>query len=265
MFIDVHTHILPYVDDGSDTWETSLELLRQGEKEGVVAAIATPHVLSEADYKYEADIITKFNELKQRANDAKLKIQLFLGCEIYVQPDMTLEHKISTINHNGKYFLVEFPMTSIPRFVAEKFFDFIVDEKVPIVAHPERNIGFMNRPNLAFEFVQRGALMQVNSPSIIGKHGNKAQQLAFQFIENDLVHFVGSDCHNPNHRSMALKEAYNIVYNQWGKEKADLLFYENAKNMINGQDIHFFEPVPIGEEKKSIWQRLAYFTKKKIA
>ena len=187
MLIDIHTHIIPYIDDGADNWEQSLELLKQGERDGIVAAVATPHVLSENDYRIENAIISKFSELKQRANNNHFKMKLYLGSEIYVQPDMTLDHQISTINNNNKYFLVEFPMTSIPRFVADKFFDFIVDDKIPIIAHPERNLGFQNKTILAFEFVQRGALMQINACSLLGKHGERAKALAFRLISNDLV------------------------------------------------------------------------------
>ncbi len=255
--IDIHTHIIPYVDDGADDWNTALELLRQGEEDGIKAAVATPHVLSEADYKYEEKIIENFKELRKRAVDEGLKIKLFLGCEIYVQPDMRLEHTISTLNQTGKYFLTEFPMNSIPRFVADKFFELIVDDKVPIIAHPERNIGFMTKPFLAYEFVQRGALMQINAPSLLGKHGEKARHLAFTLIEHNLVHFIGSDCHRPNHRSMGLQEAYRVIEENWGKETAQRICMDNARLMLKGNSIEIPEPIPIEEQKKpTFWKRV---------
>lgn len=260
MFIDIHTHIIPYVDDGATSWEHSIELLKQGEKDGIVAAIATPHILSENDYKIEKDIISKFGELKKLAKDKGLKMKLFLGSEIYVQPDMTLTHQISTINNNNKYFLVEFPMTSIPRFVAEKFFSFIVDDKIPVIAHPERNIGFQKKPNLAYEFVQRGALLQINARSISGKHGERARLVAHKLISNNLAHFVASDCHDPNRRSMTLKESFDIAAKNWGSSMAKLLFFENPKLLINGQKIEPLEPSPIvSESKRSFIQKLFGF------
>ena len=262
MLIDIHTHIIPYIDDGAENWEQSLELLANGEKEGIIAAVATPHILSENDYQIEKDIISRFAELKQKAKDHNLKMKLFLGSEIYVQPDMTLDHQISTINNNKRYFLVEFPMTSIPRFVAEKFFHFIVDEKIPIIAHPERNIGFYNKSMLAYEFVQRGALMQINALSLIGKHGERAKSIAFKFISHNLVHFIASDCHNPKHRSMSLIESYEVVLKNWGENIAKMLFYENPQKVINGQRIEPLEPIPFKEERKeSFWQKLKNFNK----
>lgn len=264
MLIDIHAHIIPYIDDGADDWEESLELLTQGEKEGITAVVATPHILSENDYLIEKEIISKFLELKQKAKAQHLKMKLYLGSEIYVQPDMTLNHKISTINNTEKYFLVEFPMNNIPRFVADKFFNFIVDEKIPIIAHPERNIGFQNNPILAYEFVQRGALMQINANSLLGKHGDRAKSLAFKLISNDLAHIIASDCHNPNHRSMSLIESYKIVEKNWGKYIAKLLFFVNPQYVIKGQKIESWEPQPVGDEsQKSLFKKLIFFKNKR--
>lgn len=260
MLIDIHTHILPYVDDGADSWDVSLGLLKQGEAEGIMAAVATPHILNSNDYKLEEKIITTFDELKQRANDANIKMDLFLGSEIYVQPDMALDNPISTINNNKKYFLVEFPMTSIPQFVAEKFFNFILEDKIPIIAHPERYSAFHNKPMLAYEFVQRGALMQINALSLLGKHGERAKSTAFKFVANNLAHFVASDCHELNHRTMSLANVYELVLKTWGKERAELLFYKNPQKIINGEKVELLEPLPFeAKTKKPLWKRLKIF------
>ncbi len=260
MIVDIHTHILPYVDDGAENWDVSLELLEQAESQGVVAMVATPHILSENDYRVEDDIISKYRELKKRAKENNLKIKLYLGCEIYAQPDMTLDHKISTYNNNKKYFLVEFPMTSIPRFVAEKFFNFILSGKIPIIAHPERNAGFVNKPSLAYEFVQRGALLQVNALSILGKHGSKSKALAYQLISHNLVHFVASDTHDPEKRSVRMAECYNLVVGQWGLDRAKSLFYENPAKAIKGVKIVSPEPILLQDEQKQpFWKKMKLF------
>jgi len=248
MFIDIHTHILPYIDDGADSWEHSLKMLRQGESSGIVAAVATPHILSENDYRVEAEVKQRFQELKKKAKKNNINMDLFLGSEIYVQPEMTLNHQISTINDNKKYFLVEFPMTSIPKFAADIFFNFIVDEKIPIIAHPERNLGFQNKSFLAFEFVQRGALMQINARSLLGRQGESARSLAFNLISHNLAHFIASDCHDPRHRIMELNRSYNIVLKNWGAERAKMLFYKNPYKAIQGEKIEILDPLPIKKE-----------------
>ena len=118
--IDIHSHILPYTDDGAENWENSLTMLKNAEAEGIRTIVATPHVLSEHHFKEEDEIIKKHLQLKKNVKAEGLKIEILLGCEIYSQPDTSLNHKIATLNSNGTYFLIEFPMNSIPQFVPGK-------------------------------------------------------------------------------------------------------------------------------------------------
>ncbi|MFZ5518150.1 MAG: tyrosine-protein phosphatase [Candidatus Zhuqueibacterota bacterium] len=260
--IDIHSHILPFIDDGSENWESSLSMLQNGEKEGIVAIVATPHVLSQTDFKSEQKIIDAYLELQRRAVQAGLKIKIYLGCEIYAQHDTSLNYQIATLNNNKKYFLMEFPMSSIPRFVPEMFFKFIVNEKIPIVAHPERNLGFQMKPMLVYDYVQRGALMQINEGSLRGKYGQHAQMLAVKMIENNLAHFIASDGHKPDGRTVTLLQSYEAVAKNFGKDKAELLFCLNPKKAINGEPIINDNPLPIESElKPKFWQKFKWFKK----
>jgi len=264
--VDIHSHILPNIDDGADDWDSSLEMLNNAEAEGIIAIVATPHILHNNDFKMEPKIINTYKELCDRAKYAGLKIKIFLGCEIYAQPDTTLKHRIATINDNKKYFLIEFPMNSIPMFVPEQFFDFVVNEHIPIVAHPERNIGFQKRPQLVYEYVQRGALMQINEGSLRGRYGEMAKNLAFKMIDNNLAHFVASDGHKPNNRTVTLAESFKIVEDDFGKEIADFLFYRNPIKAIQGEAINILTPLPIESDlKPKFWQRLRIFKRRKFS
>lgn len=259
-FIDIHSHILPYIDDGAENWDDALTMLKKAEAEGIIAIVATPHILHPNDFKIEPKIVNTYQELRQRAKQAGLKMKIFLGCEIYSQPDISLDHQISTINNNQKYFLIEFPMNMIPRFVPEQLFNFIVNEKIPIIAHPERNLGFQKRPQLVFEYVQRGALMQINEGSLRGRYGEMAKLLAFKMIENNLAHFVASDGHKPNSRTVTLAETYAIITEKYGQPLADLLFYSNPIRAIKGEPIHSNNATPIeGSLKPGFWQKLKFF------
>jgi protein-tyrosine phosphatase len=261
--VDIHSHILPYIDDGADNWDNSLTMLKNAEKEGIIAIVATPHILHNNDHKLEPKIISTYSELCQRTEDAGLKIKIYLGCEIYAQPDTSIDYQIATFNNNKKYFLIEFPMNSIPQFVPEQFFNFIVNEKIPIVAHPERNLGFQKRPQLIYEYVQRGALMQINEGSMRGRYGEMAKLLAFKMIENNLAHFVASDGHKPNSRTVTLSESYNLILEKFGKQAANRLFADNPIKAIKGEPILIGAPVQIdGELKPSFWKRLKLFKKR---
>ncbi len=248
--IDIHSHVLPKIDDGPQTWEDSLAMLQQAEQDGIKEVAITHHILSNLAYEREGEIITKFQELKERITIEKLKIKVHLGAEIYAQPDMELSHRISTYNNNKKYFLVEFPMQGIPRFVAERFFDIIMNDMVPIIAHPERNMGVIRNPQRAFEFAQRGALLQMNANSILGRHGKPVKETAEMLLNSNLIHFVASDAHNTRGRPLKLRAAWEAVAEGWGEERARLLFEINPRKAILGEEIVPPEPNPIESLKK---------------
>ncbi len=255
--IDIHSHILPYTDDGAETWENSLTMIKNAEAEGIRAIVATPHVLSEHHFNEEEEIIKKFVQLKKKIKEEGIKVEIVLACEIYAQPDTSLDHKIATFNSNGIYFLIEFPMNSIPKFAPEKLFDFAMEEKVPIVAHPERNSGFQTRPDFIYEYVQRGSLMQINQGSLLGRFGERAKTLAFKMVENNLAHFIASDGHKTDTRTVTLIKSYHLIAEKYGKNIADRLFYENPLKAIKGEKIKTDEPLPIERElKKGFWEKV---------
>ncbi len=254
--IDIHSHVLPQIDDGSASWEETMAMLAQAEDDGVKEVAVTHHILSNMDYEREEEIIAKFKELQERIAIEKLDIKIHLGAEIYAQADMELYHTISTYNDNKKYFLVEFPMQGIPRFVADRFFELVTRGMVPVVAHPERNMGFVRKPDRAFEFVQRGALLQMNAGSILGRHGTPVKETAMILLNANLIHFVGSDGHNTRRRPLQLSAAYDAVADGWGIERADVLFKDNAVKLLAGEMIVAPEPQPVQPLKKGFLGKL---------
>lgn len=243
--IDIHSHVLPKIDDGPNTWEDTMAMLYQAEEDGISEVAITHHILSNIAYEREEEIIVKYKELQERIAFEKLNIKIHLGSEIYVQPDMELTHTISTYNNNRKYFLVEFPMQGVPQFVADRFFDIVLEGMVPIIAHPERNLGIIRNPQRAFEFVQRGALLQMNAGSIIGRHGEPVKDTALMLLNSNLIHFVGSDGHNARGRPLKLRAAWDAVAEGWGEQQARLLFEQNPRKAIIGEEIIPPEPTPV--------------------
>jgi protein-tyrosine phosphatase len=222
--IDLHSHLLPGIDDGSQDWEESLEMARQAVADGTTEILISHHILDNTHYKFEAAILEKFEELQRLLLAEKIKLKLHLACEIFYQPDMELNHKISTFNNNGRYFLVEFPMQGIPRGVDDVFFQLILDGVTPVIAHPERNVGFLKNPNRAYEFAQRGALFQMNAGSLKGKYGEGVAALATALMNSRLIHFFGSDGHNTRSRKVCMGEDYKQVRDLWGDRVATRIF-----------------------------------------
>jgi len=241
--IDIHAHIIPQVDDGPGSIETSLEMLQTGAEDGIKAVVATPHILSNLEFAREKEIVKKFLELKRSAAEKNIPVQLYLGSEIYIEPNLDLGHRIATLGNNGRYFLVEFPMQGIPVFAAERFFEMMVEGKTPIIAHPERNAGILADPMKAYEFVRRGALLQVNAGSLTGRFGNRVREVAIRLLEARLVHFVATDAHDTNSRPLVLSKAYQVVAERMGKGYADDLFHNNQVKILRGERLEPPEPI----------------------
>jgi protein-tyrosine phosphatase len=257
--IDIHSHLLPRIDDGPATWDQTMAMVHQAIEDGIKEIAITHHILGNIDYEREDDIISKYNELKQRIEKDNLPLKVHLGSEIYSQPDMELSHTISTYNNNRKYFLVEFPMQGIPRFASEKFFETIADGLTPIIAHPERNTGIIRNPERAYEFVQRGALLQLNAGSITGRHGSHVRDTAEILMHSNLFHLIGSDAHNTTRRPVRLSSALEVIVEGWGTERANLMFKDNPRKVLDGEKISPPEPTTPKPLKRSFVKKLKRF------
>lgn len=233
-----------------------MAMLHQAEEDGITEVAITHHILSNMDYEREPEIIAKFEELQKRIELEKIDMKVHLGAEIYSQPDMELNHTISTYNDNKKYFLVEFPMQGIPRFISEYFFEIITKGMIPIIAHPERNMGIVRNPERAYEFVQRGCLLQMNAGSIIGRHGEPVRDTATILLNSNLIHFVGSDGHNTRRRPLKLRDAMQTISEGWGEQRARALFYDNSRKILSGEPFSPPEPMPVQSLQKGLWSRL---------
>ncbi|MBN1481867.1 capsular biosynthesis protein [candidate division KSB1 bacterium] len=241
-FIDTHNHIIPYVDDGAEDWDMALSMLRDAEADGIVQVVATPHVLSDSDLNEEKKYITRFDELKKRAEDAGIQVKLHLGSELYIQPYYDFKRRMATLAQNGRYFLIEFPMSMIPGSIEARFFELFPTKYTPIIAHPERNGSIINKPSKVRYFVDNGALLQVTAGSLLGVFGNQVKATAEQLMNTNVVHIIASDAHDLDRRALKLGKAYDYVCKKWGPDRADMLFYANPQKVLNGEDINIGEP-----------------------
>jgi protein-tyrosine phosphatase len=240
--IDTHNHIIPYVDDGAKDWDMALAMLKEGEADGISELVATPHVLSESDLLNDDKFVSRFNELKQRAEDAGIKIKLHLGSELYVQPYFDYSRRMGTLANNGRYFLIEFPMSMIPGSIEARFFTLFPSNFKPIIAHPERNGTILSKPQKAIEFVKNGAMLQVTAGSLMGVFGSQVKAVAEQLMNSNSVHIIATDAHDVSKRTLTLRKTYEYVSRKWGAEKAELLFSINPAKVIKGEPIDIVEP-----------------------
>ncbi len=228
--IDLHTHILPFIDDGSESLEQSLSMVEAEVNAGVTDIVLTPHYR----FKYspeKSEILSGFNQLKQAVEQRGLKVNLYLGQEIYADKNikkLLSEDKVFTIN-GTKYILVEFSLDykcDIPETVYElKRLGYN-----PIVAHIERY--FYADIHTLIEVKNYGGLVQVNASSIVGKHKRSYLKLIKQAFKYGLIDIVASDIHSFRQNEMA--KCYKKVSKKFGERVAEIVFIENAKKILKG-------------------------------
>ena len=228
--IDIHTHILPEVDDGSASLECSLAMLNESVKQGATDIILTPHYRKE--YKLSAkELKERFSKFKDQIDKSGLNVNLYLGQEVFIEKDyktLLQNNEFLPIN-DGKHILIEFDY-DIKRDVTEVVYEFVRMGYVPIVAHVER---YQNYDHfLASEFKELGGLIQVNAESLVGKQKRIFGKKVKRLLKDDLVDFIASDVHFS--RENYLGKAHSYIAKKFGKERAKQIFIENAKKIIEG-------------------------------
>ncbi len=238
--IDIHTHILPGVDDGAKTMEDSILMIEQAIDAGVEVICATPHILDEVTPALEEKINHTFRLLHSQVDERKLKIKLILGSEIYVRQDMVSLGRFDffSLNQTGKYVLMELPLGQLPKGVDRLIYGLRLEGITPIIAHPERSLIEKNQLEDVQSLIRQGAMMQINAGSLSGYYGKLPRKTAELLLKQNLVHFMASDAHNPSHCSIAvLPQAFNKVSALVGKRKAEELVRHNPRQILKGEKI----------------------------
>lgn len=236
--IDVHCHILPGVDDGPSDFEESIEMCRVASADGVKKIIATPHSNPSVYDSGTVKIIELTGELNVRLREAGIPLSIQAGCEAHATPDLIARLKNSealTLDGLGRYVLVEFPFENMPL----NWDLFLLSLKnagyMPIMAHPERNVWFLNRPEALFDAVDKGImLVQITAVSVTGELGPAIKGFSAALLERNLVHVVASDGHSASYRPPVLSGARKAAAEIIGAERAEPLFTGNAEAIAQG-------------------------------
>jgi len=250
LLIDIHSHILPGIDDGAKTEEESLKMARAAVAEGIHTIIATPHHKNGHFNNEGSTIYLQVEILRQLFAQHDIPLTLLPGQETRIYGEMVeglQTGEILSLNET-KYVHVEFPFREVPRYAEQLFYDLQLEGYVPIIVHPERNSELQEHPNKLYDFVRKGVLTQVTAASMIGKFGKDAQKFTHQLIDANLTHFIASDAHNTTTRGFCMAEAHQELGQKYGNE-AFYLFMENGQLLIEGKNVNKLEPQPIKKKK----------------
>ncbi len=244
--IDIHTHILPCVDDGASDIETSLEMADIAFKNGVTAIVATSH--SNAFFhngRFRTDIYRNaLHTLRRELERIGNPIKIYSGMEVFADFDTARflnEKQLFTIN-GSRYLLVEFSFRGSKTEVTRILSDILEMGFTPVIAHPERYIFAQNSPRILNIWHEMGCIFQINKGSLFGCFGRDSESLAFELLSRGFAHAVASDAHSSISRTTNLKDAYEFVSDEFGSDAAYALFYDNPRLIISGERINRTRP-----------------------
>ncbi|WP_066248462.1 tyrosine-protein phosphatase [Neobacillus drentensis] len=250
--IDLHCHILPDVDDGARDLSESIKMAQKAVEQGIHTIVATPHHLNNRYENPKQTIIDRVRELNKVLLEEKIELNVLPGQETRIYGEMVEGYEAGEILSidNSQYVLVEFSSSQVPRYAEKLFYDLQMEGLVPVIVHPERNQEIIERPELLYQLVKKGALSQVTAASICGDFGKKIKSFSLQLIDANLTHFIASDAHNTSNRTFKMREAYDIVQAKYGNDMV-YLFKENAELVIEGS--HVYKEVPERIKKKKFF------------
>ncbi len=236
-FTDIHTHILPGVDDGAVDMEQAMELVRMAYENGTRNLVLTPHYRGAYKEYTPGRLLDVFAALRRNISQELPDMQLYLGQEIYYEMDVLLrmeEGRALTI-HGSAYCLLEFRTNALSAQILAAVSEMVHHGYTPIIAHAELYDAFLNDRQLTDAVVRQGALIQLNADSVMGKQGFWIKRFCTSLLKRRKAHFIASDAHDEKKRPPLLRKCWWKVYKKYGKDYALQLFHDNAMSVIENQ------------------------------
>ena len=227
--IDIHCHIVPNIDDGAKSLDDALEMAKIAYDEGIRKIVNTSHYHPNFEYKKGKELFESVKEFNNILKLNNLDIEVLIGNELYYSEDIIeiIEQKEFYTLNNSKYLLIEFPPIRFPKNIVD----------------------------IIYDCIKEGALIQVNSSSIIGKNGKEAERVSEILLNNNMIHFIATDAHSSTRRRPIIRETYDYIVRKYGEQKAEILFIQNPYKVIEDKEISIESPRKY-EKSKGFFKKL---------
>ena len=239
--VDLHTHILPGIDDGARNWEDSYRMAAIAADSGVDTLVCTHHANVPSLYQnYDSRYLDElFAELKDRLRRGGFPLQVLRGMEIYSTEDVVEKIAAGLLLplHRTDYYLIEFDFHETPDFMEETIFGIMDLGKRPIIAHPERYVCLQDEPETLHFWMRKGLLTQVNRGSLQGNFGSECEETARIFMKHHMVTCLASDAHRPDERSTEMGRIFRQVSMEYSGQVARQLLSDNPRRILRGGKI----------------------------
>ena len=241
--VDIHSHILPGIDDGPESCEVSAEMCRLAAADGITHIVTTPH----CNDHYWYDRGAQYEALEKLREATGPTMGFSLGCEFQASYE-NLQDLIGNPDNytiaDTRYLLTELSDLSVSPNLKLTLSQIRFEGIVPIIAHPERHPILQRKPEIVLEWIEVGCLVQVTANALTGYWGVRPRKVAAWLLKNGGVHFLASDAHDPVHRTPLMSQARQAAAAIVGEEQARFLVEDNPRAVVLG--VHLPSAPPAG-------------------
>lgn len=234
-FVDMHSHILPHMDDGAATYDMSLNMLKIAYDEGIRTIIATPHNMPGKGFAVIDKVKERIEELHRRLAEIGIDMDILPGSELYYREEMPeLIESGAAMSMNGKKIvLVEFEPVNDSRYIINALKNIMNTGYTPIVAHVERYPSLLDRKldNIA-TISNMGCYIQMNASTVTGKFGFGMRRLIHRLLKEELIDFIGTDAHSDRTRAPRMAACAEFLYKKCSRSYADSLLFGLAQDVL---------------------------------
>ena len=244
--IDIHTHIMPGVDDGARNYQMAIQMLQNAAAGGTTDVFLTPHCAPSYGFFNVNDerLATCFKRLCHEVSKRGIPVCLHPGMEILFEGKQEFSYQKNDYYPlcGSRYYLIEYYFDVTEEVFLEGIESVFEIGGVPIIAHPERyemiqEDCLFRKGECLKTAAEMGALFQVNKGSLMGRHGEQSSHTAVHMLEQGLVDFIASDAHHPQHRNAGLKYVEQSIRENYGESKVKTIFEENPRKLIEDKPI----------------------------
>ena len=240
-WIDIHSHIIPGVDDGCTDMDMAIRMLRIAQDNGIGTIILTPHYKPHRTHPPVEKLRHLVDKLSESGKSAGIDITLLLGNEIMFSSNSCerLNSGQALSLNNTDYVLTEFNPMDDYRYIRDGLYELLTEGYIPIVAHVERYKALMDKRDRVGELTDMGCYIQVNAGSIMGDYGLMTRHFARKLLKEDLVHFVATDAHDDRKRTPAIARCAQYIERSLGEDACKRLLHDNQMRVIRGEEIEY--------------------------
>ncbi len=244
--IDLHSHILPGIDDGARSLEVALEMARIAVADGTTVMACTPHIYPGLYMNDSAGIHAERDKLQQALDTFGIRLRLVVGADAHLVPELLdglRTGRVPTL-HGSRYFLLEPSHHVAPPQFEESVFQIMAAGYVPVITHPERLTWIEDHYPKFIALARRGAWLQLTAGALVGKFGKRARHWSERLLGDGVIHLVASDAHTVSVRSPRLSDAVPLLDKIVGPNETRRLLYERPQAILDDIDPARVVPPP---------------------